>query len=476
MDDATRMIIGLAIGIAVMIFLVMKTKVHTFIALLFAALLTGLIGGMPVTDTTLSDGTTVKGVISAIQDGFGNTLKSTGIIIGLGVMMGGILEKSGAAERLAFTFIKKLGKKHVEWALAVTGWVVAIPVFADSAIVIFAPLVKALSTVTGISVVGLALALACGLQLTHCLVPPTPGPLTAAGMLGADVGQVIALGTLVSIPMLIVVMIYIKKYINKAIYQIPDGQGGFIRKDYKEEYLKTMDEVESIINDKKLPGFGMSIAPIIVPVILIFVKTLWDMYKSSNPAVGAGILNNLISLLGSPIVALGIGTIIAIYGLVPHENTEKVLGMMNDAIRDTGIIMLITGAGGSLGNVIKVAGIGDVLGGAIVKTPLPVILIPFIIAALMRVALGSATVAITTAASLSAGLMGVISVSPLLMAISSCVGAISFSYFNDSGFWVFNGMFGLTELKDQVRCKTAVSLIMAVVGIVELLILSIFIK
>ncbi len=475
MSEATRMILGLIIGIAVMIFLVMKTKVHTFIALLMAALITGLIGGMPINNVTLEDGTTITGVITAIQEGFGSTLKSTGIIIGLGVMMGGILEKSGAAERLAFTFIKKLGKKHVDWALAVTGWVIAIPVFADSAIVIFAPLVKALSSVTGMSVVGLALALACGLQLTHCLVPPTPGPLTAAGLFGVDVGQMILIGTIVSIPMLIVVMFYVR-YISKKIYQIPDEvNGGFIRKDYKEEYIKSMEEVESLMDAKQLPGFGASIAPIIVPVLLIFVKTFWDMYKSGNAAVAGTAVDSAISLIGTPIIALTIGTLIAIYGLVADRDTKEVLKMMDDAIKDTGLIMLITGAGGALGNVIKVAGIGDVLGNAIAATPLPAILIPFIIAAAMRLALGSATVSITTAASISAGLMGTIAVSPLLMAVSSCIGAISFSYFNDSGFWVFNGMFGLTELKDQVRCKTAVSLIMAGVGIVELFILQIFI-
>jgi len=473
MSEATRMILGLVIGIVLMIVLVMKTKVHTFIALLLAALVTGLIGGMPINSITDADGNTITGVVDAITAGFGNTLKSTGIIIGLGVMMGGILEKSGAAEQLAFTFIKKLGKKHTEWALAITGWFVAIPVFADSAIVIFAPLVKALSSVTGISVITLALSLACGLQLTHCLVPPTPGPLTAAGMLGVDVGQVIALGAIVSIPMLIAVMPYIK-YIGKKIYQVPDGKGGFDRKDYKEEYIKTMDEVEKLIGERHLPSFGISMAPIVIPVVLIFIKTFWDMYKDFNTAVEGGMLDSVISLLGSPVIALIIGTLIAIYGLVKDRPNKEVLGMMDDAIKDTGIIMLITGAGGSLGNVIKVAGIGDVLGNAIAATPLPAILIPFIIAAAMRLALGSATVAITTAASISAGLLGTISVSPLLMAISSCVGAISFSYFNDSGFWVFNGMFGLTELKDQVRCKTAVSLIMSGVGILELLILSIF--
>ena len=145
---------------------------------------------------------------------------------------------------------------------------------------------------------------------------------------------------------------------------------------------------------------------------------------------------------------------------------------MDDSIKSTGIIMLITGAGGSLGDVIKVSGIGDALGEVVMKFPLPAILIPFLIAALMRIALGSATVAITTAATLSSSLMGTISVSPLLMAVSCCVGAISFSYFNDSGFWVWNGMFGVTELKDQVRCKTAISLIMAGVGIIELLLVS----
>lgn len=437
MSESTRMMLGLVIGIAIMIVLVMKTKVHTFIALLLAALITGLIGGMPVADITNAAGETTVGVMTAIKDGFGNTLKSTGIIIGLGVMMGGILEVSGAAEQLAFTFIRVIGKRKEEWALAITGWVVSIPVFADSAIVIFAPLVKAMSSVTGISVVGLALSLACGLQLTHCLVPPTPGPLTAAGMLGVDVGQMIMIGAGISIPMLIVVVFYCK-YIGKKIYQIPNEDGhGYERKEFKKEYIKSMEEVEKLVGEKNLPSFTASILPIIIPIVLIFVKTFWGLFGT-----GEGVANTIISLVGEPIFALGVGTIIAIYGLVRKEENKKVIG------------------------------IGNVLGETVVGLPLPAILIPFIIAALMRIALGSATVAITTAASLTAPLMASISVSPILLAASCCVGAISFSYFNDSGFWVFNGMFGLTELKDQVRCKTAVSMIMAGVGIIELLLLQ----
>ena len=160
MSESTRMLLGLALGIIVMILLVMKTKVHSFMALLIAAMITGIIGGMPISDVTLADGTTQTGLITAIQDGFGSTLKSTGIIIGLGVMMGGVLEKSGAAEKMAYSFIKLIGQKNEEWALAITGWFISIPVFADSAIVIFAPLCKAMSRVTGKSVIGLALSLA----------------------------------------------------------------------------------------------------------------------------------------------------------------------------------------------------------------------------------------------------------------------------------------------------------------------------
>jgi len=467
MDESTRMMLGLVIGIGLMIFLVSKTKVHTFIALLLAAAVTGLIGGMYPVDLTLADGTKTTGLITSIQNGFGNTLKSTGIIIGLGVMMGGILEKSGGAEKMAYSFIQAVGKAKEEWALGITGWFISIPVFADSAIVIFAPLVKAMSTVTGKSVVGLALSLACGLQLTHCLVPPTPGPLTAAGMLGVDVGAMMITGALISIPMLIVVIFYCK-WIGKKIYQVPVEGGGFDRKEFKQEYIKSMDELNALIGEKQLPGLWASVAPIIIPIILILMKTVVD-FAGMEPG---GALYAVIAFLGSPIIALGIGTLLSIYGLVANKPNKEVLGIMNEAIKDTGIIMLITGAGGSLGQIIKDAGIGDILGEAVTRLPLPAVLIPFVIAALMRIALGSATVAITTAASLTAPLLPALGISPILMAEACCVGAISFSYFNDSGFWVFNGMFGVNDIKDQIRCKTAVSMIMSCVGIVELIVLQ----
>ena len=457
MSQETQMLLGLFLGILVMIVLVLKTRTHTFIALLLAALITALVGRMFPADA-----------ITAIQDGFGNTLKSTGIIIGLGVMMGGILEKTGAAERLAYTFIKLIGKGNEEWALGITGWLVSIPVFADSAVVIFAPLCKALSRVTGKSVVGLALALACGLQCTHSMVPPTPGPLTAAGMMEVDVGQMILVGSALSIPIFIVAILY-SRWIGKKIYQIPNVDGTYDRKEFRKEYIKTMEQLDEIMDAKELPGLGNSLAPILVPLVLIFCKTAMSL-----TSIESGFVYDVVTLLGSPIVALAIGTTLAVYGLGKNLDQEKAIAIMNESIKDTGIIMLITGAGGALGNVVKVSGTGQVLGEMVVNWPIPAILIPVIIAALMRIALGSATVAITTAASLTAPLAPVLGLPAVLLAQASCIGAISFGYFNDSGFWVFNGMFGLTEMKDQLKCKTAVSMVMAGMGVVELMIINLF--
>ena len=310
-------------------------------------------------------------------------------------------------------------------------------------------------------------ALACGLQCTHVMVPPTPGPLTAAGMMGVDVGQMIIAGALMSVPILIAALLY-AHWVGKKIYQIPREDGTYDRKEFKKEYLKSMDQLDEIMGSKKLPGLGESLAPILIPLVLILSKTVCDFVGVDKESF----IYSIITLVGSPIVALALGTTIAVYGIGKDIPKDELMNIMGDSIKDTGMIMLITGAGGALGNIIKVSGIGDVLGATVVSWPIPAILIPVLIGALMRLALGSATVAITTAASLTAPLITTLGLNPVLLAQASCIGAIAFSYFNDSGFWVFNGMFGLSEIKDQLRCKTAVSFIMTGVGIVELLILN----
>ena len=290
-------------------------------------------------------------------------------------------------------------------------------------------------------------------------------------MLGIDVGQMIAGGTILSIPMLLVIVPYCK-WIGKKIYQVVNEDDEYVRPQQGEQVKRASTELlDQFLNRTDLPGLAISAAPIVVPLVMILTKTVLDLMGADKSAG----YYYFVALFGSPIVDLMIGTLIAIYGLVSDRDTKELLKMMDDGIKDTGIIMLITGVGASLGYVVRASVIGNVLGQMVVTWPVPAVLIPFCIAALMRICLGSATVAIVTSASLTMPLMSQLTISPLLMALSCCVGAISFGYFTDSGFWVWNGMFGVSDLKEQLQCKTAVSMIMAGVGLLELLVAQYFI-
>ncbi|MDO5640734.1 MAG: gluconate:H+ symporter [Neisseria sp.] len=440
--SASQMLIGLGIGIALLLILAMKTRIHVFVALLLSAMVTGMIGGLPFAE-----------VISSVTKGFGSTLGSTGIIIGLGVMMGAILEKSGAAQQMAFSIIKLIGKAKEEWALALTGWVVAIPVFADSGLIILTPLARSMSRMTGKSVVGLGLAMATGLQLAHTFIPPTPGPLAVAGILEVDMGMMIMWGMVMTAPVLVASTFY-SIWLGKRIYMIPDENGvDFDRKEFKAEYIKSMDNLEQLLRDKNLPGAGLSFAPIVIPLILIFGNTVVSFLNMENDFA------NLLKMLGHPVVALIIGLLIALYGLGRRYSKKELNTAIEEGVKSTGMILFITGAGGALGYVVRDAGIGNALGEAVLHIGIPGILIPFVIAALMRISLGSATVALITAATLTAPLVPQLGLNPSMVAMSTCAGAVSFSYFNDSGFWVFNGLYGLKEVKDQFMAKTMVSFI-----------------
>lgn len=455
--STSQMLIGLFVGIALLLVLAMKTRIHVFVALILSALTTGLIGGLPFAD-----------VIGSITKGFGSTLGSTGIIIGLGVMMGAILEKSGAAQQMAFSIIKLIGKAKEEWALAVTGYVVAIPVFSDSGLIILTPLAKSLSRITGKSVIGLGLALATGLQLAHVFIPPTPGPLAVAGILDVDMGMMILWGLVMTVPTLVVSTFY-AQWLGKKIYMIPNEDGtDFERKDFKEEYIKSIENVEQVMKEKNLPGAFLSFAPIFIPLFLILCNTVIGFLKIE------GSIADFLKMIGHPVIALIIGLLIALYGLGYRYSKKELNHAIEEGVKSTGMILFITGAGGALGYVVRDAGIGNALGEAVLNVGIPGILIPFVIAALMRISLGSATVALITAATLTAPLVPQLGLNPALVAMSTCAGSVSFSYFNDSGFWVFNGLYGLKEVKDQFMAKTMVSFIGAFAALALVLVFDMF--
>jgi gluconate:H+ symporter, GntP family len=455
--SGTQMIIGLVLGIALLIFFVLKTKIHAFLALLIAASVTGIVGGMKPTD-----------VVASITGGFGSTLASIGIIIGLGVMMGRILEVSGAAEKLAYTLIKKLGKKKEEWALAVAGYIVAIPIFVDSAFVILQPLVKALSRKTGKSVVGLGVALAIGLAATHHAVPPTPGPLGVAGIFGADIGLMIIAGLIFSIPIVIVGVLY-AKWIGKRINQVPEENGdGFVRLEEGQVYQEFLDAVDE--REKVLPSFMKSILPILLPIILIFLNTTLGALNSSGAITINDKVLSYVQFLGNPVIAVALGLIVAIYTLAKQLRQTEALERMEEGITSAGIILLVTGAGGALGNVLRESGTGDFIAEQIATWSIPAILVPFFVATFVRLVQGSGTVAMITAASITAPILATLDVNLVLASQAAALGAMIFSYFNDSLFWVVNRMLGIKNVKEQIMVWSVPTTIAWGVSLVTLVI------
>lgn len=461
-----RMLIGLAIGIAVLIFLVLKTKIQAFLALIISTVVVGVIGGMPLTNITIEvDGVEKTfGIVNSITSGFGGTLGSIGIIIGFGVMMGQIFEVTGAAKRMAHTFLKLFGKKREEEALALTGFLVSIPIFCDSGFVVLAPIAKAISKATKKSVIGLGTALAAGLVITHSLVPPTPGPLGVCGIFGVDVGKFILLTLVLALPMAIACIAYSRLYLSKKYYRIPNEEGEIVEMPYQEPNYEAAFSMDMT----GVPGALESFMPLIIPIILILINTVATAMGKTE-----GFMNVLV-FLGQPIVAVGLGLIVAILTLGRSLDRHEALTEMEKGLASAGIIMLVTGGGGALGQIIKDSGLGTFMAEGLAKTAIPIIILPLLIATAMRFIQGSGTVAMTTAASITAPIIAASGVSPILGAVACCVGSLFFGYFNDSYFWVVNRTLGVSEAKDQLRIWSVTSTVAWAVGVVEVLILNIF--
>lgn len=448
-----RMVIALLVGIVLLVYMILKTKIHTFLAIILAGLFIGVFGGVPYDD-----------IIQSITGGFGGTLGSIGIIIGFGVMMGAIFEASGSAKTMAKTFLKLFGQGREEIALAVTGFVVSIPIFCDSGFVILAPLAKALSRTTKKSVITLGVTLASGLVITHSLVPPTPGPVGVAGIFDISVGSLMLWGIVIAIPMTIVAIIY-GRFIGNKIYQIP-GEGD-------EEWSRvrpteTLAEGEEPFKGEELPGIVISFAPIVIPIILILLRNVFQLLTVDNAIL------DFMMFLGQPILAVGIGLLIAIFGLTGGVSRKGTLSVIESGIADAGIIILVTGAGGALGRVMSDSGLGTYIANAIATTPLPPILLPFVIATLMRFIQGSGTVAMITSASISAPILLTLGVNPVFGALAACIGSLFFSYFNDSFFHVVTRTLGISEVKESISIWSVTTTLLWATGLVTLLILNAF--
>jgi GntP family gluconate:H+ symporter len=435
-----ELIIALIIVVVLMVIAASKFNIHPFLSLLFSAIVMGFIGGLNESEVT-----------GTLMDGFGKTLGSIGIIIAFGTIIGAYLEKSGGAKTLAKWILKIIGEKRSVLAMNITGFFVSIPVYCDSGFIILSPLNKAISKSAKIPLAVLGVSLAAGLYVTHVFVPPTPGPLAATAALDADLGLVIMLGLTVAIPVSLAGLFW-AKYIGKKIQYNESAE----RSEVKEREV--------------LPKTSLAFAPILVPIILIALKSIAGY--PTHP-FGENSLADFINFTGNPVIALFIGVILS-FMLKGNKVQETHFNWVSGGLKDAGIIILITGAGGAFGAVLRATGIGDIIGEIFSGYNLGLFL-PFLIAAILKSAQGSSTVSIITTAAIIAPVLPSFGLDSdlgrALTVLSIGAGAMTVSHLNDSFFWVvaqFTEMDTATALKTQ----TVSTFLQGITGILVVMIIG----
>lgn len=448
--SATFLLSLTLISIIALLVLIIYFRMQAFIALLVVSLIVAVVGGIPVDE-----------VIDTIQQGMGGILGYIAIIIGIGTMVGEILRVSGGAKQIAGTLLKSFGEKKAPWALSLIGLIVAIPVFFEVALILFIPLVYDLTKRTGKSILHYGIPLAAGIAVAHAFIPPTPGPVAVAALLGADLGWVILFGLVAGIPSAIVGGIFFGRYIgDKMNISVPEHM-----------IPETDEEIEK--NVTKIPGFWISVTVIIVPLVLILLNTLSDFIF---PEGSTG--DVWMSFIGHPFSALIIASLMAFYFLGTRLGftRDQIQEVATKSMQPVGMIILLTGAGGVFGRVLVTAGVGEVLVDVMSATNLPIVIFAFLVATMIRVAQGSATVAMVTTAGLIAPIIDATGASaPLIGCITIAIacGATVLSHVNDSGFWLVKEFFGMTE-KQTLLSWTVMETIIGVTGVSIVLLISLF--
>ena len=450
------------IAIIVMVFAISKFKIHPFISIMCISLLLGLIAGIPLVNVKTADGKTVQGLANVIGAGFAGTFTSIGIVIILGALIGSVLEKTGAALKLADMIIHLVGKNHPVLAVELMGWVVSIPVFCDSGFVILNPIRKALVNRTAASSVAMTAGLSFGLYISHVFIPPTPGPIAAANTLGIgdNLLLVMGMGALCSILPLIAGYFF-AKYIGVRVRADDEADAGQVTKSYE----------QLVAEFKKLPNGFNALAPIVVPVILMAASSIVTMAKMK----GFGI--DIVKFFGTPVIALGVGTAFAVLQLKLADKIKDFYAIVEETLKVTGPILFITAAGGVLGKVIASSDMVNYI--KIHATVLQTmgIFFPFILSAILKTAQGSSTVALVTSAGIIAPLLPVLGLDSPVRAALACMaigaGAMTVSHANDSYFWVVTN-FGAMSPERGYKTQTLGTLVLGIAGVIEIFILSLF--
>lgn len=435
-------LISLVIGVALLLFLNIKLKINSILALIFSAIVVGFINGMkPVA------------ILETIKEGLGSTLGSLALIIGFGAVLGKLMVDSGAAQRIASTLINKFGAKHVQWALIIVGAVFGISVFYEVAFMILAPLVISITVEAKTPFMKLAITMVAATTLSHSIFPPQAGPTALVDAYNADMGMVYILGIIVFIPSVFMAGIVLPKFMKNMDYPVPP----LLKKN-------------KVFSESEMPSFGMSLFIPLIPAILISISTILSLFITEDT-----LLHETVTFLGSAEISLIIAilTAIVIFGLRKGKNMDDMMKTFESGLKGVATIIFIVGAGGAFKEVILEANVGNYIADIMKDTNISPLIMAWLITALIRIATGQGVVSAITAAGIVGPLIPTFNVSPVLMVLATAVGSNTITHVNDASFWLFKEYFNIS-IKDTFKTWGVLLLTTSITGLIVVLILDLF--
>lgn len=444
MSQEIFLLVDALVAIVGLILLITRWRVHPFIALTLAAGFLGLTSGMPVDK-----------LMKSFQDGFGGVLGFVGIVLGLGTMLGKMMAESGGADRIARTLIDAFGRERVHWAMMFATFLVGIPLFFEIGFVLLIPLVFIVARRTGVSLIRIGIPLLAGLSVVHGLVPPHPGPLLAIGVFNADIGKTIFYGLIVGLPTAMIAGPIFGKFISKYV----PGEAS----------PELMEQLAREPEARELPGFGITLITVLLPVALMLLKTFADVALDEK-----NIVRQWMDFIGHPITALLAALLLSLYtfGTARGFTAKQIMKFVDDSLAPTAAIVLIIGAGGGFKQMLVASGVGNAIGQMALHAQVSPILLAWLVAGLIRIATGSATVATITGAGIVAPLATMVpGVNRELLVLATGAGSLILSHVNDAGFWLVKQYFNMS-VAETFKTWTVMETLISVVAIIFIMLLS----
>ncbi|HEC2150380.1 TPA: gluconate permease [Staphylococcus delphini] len=446
-------LLSVAIAIIVLLILIMKLQLNTFVALIITAMVTGILLGMPFDK-----------IVATIETGMGGTLGHIALIFGLGAMLGKLLADGGGATQIADTLIAKLGKKYVQWAMVIASFIIGIALFFEVGLVLLIPLVFTIAKRMNVSQLKIGMPMVTALSVTHGFLPPHPGPVVIAKELGANIGEVLLYGFIVAIPVTIIAGPVFAKMAPRLTPTAFQREGD----------ISSLGATKSF-KDEELPSYGLSTFTALLPVLLMLFATLWQLI-SGHEGKAHNTLESIIYFIGSAGTAMLIAVVFAIFSMGIRRGIpmKQVMNTLTQAIYPIGMMLLIIGAGGAFKQVLIDGGVGGAIEKIFTDVNISPILLAWLVAAILRLALGSATVAAISTTGIVLPLLQTADVNLALVALAIGAGSIFCSHVNDAGFWMFKEYFGLT-VKETFLTWSLIETIISVSGLVFVLFISLFV-